>query len=170
MAHTGFVPCHNLHHQIIVAIHHSQPLPTSVFWWSNAAPMYSKLYACPTPSQFGQLSFVKCSDWPTIDELKCVGRLQWRLQRYSHWFLFHHSQLPSMQDEFCRITSFFKRFMLSTNGCLAQTSITIHISHLCYRISHRQSSTHTIPDKVTLFYFLFGFHHITEHTKHTTRV
>ncbi len=45
-----------------------------------------------------------------------------------------------------------------------------HTLHLRYLISRRQSSTHTIPDNITMFIFLFWFHCITKHTKHTTRV
>ncbi len=77
---------------------------------------------------------------------------------------FHHSQSPDVRDEFHRVSPFTKRFMSLTNGRLTQISITIHISHLRYCISCRQSMKHTVPDNVTLFTFLFRFHRITEHT------
>ncbi len=72
----------------IIRNHSPHDIFASVPWWCNAAPMCSKLYVFPTPLWFGRLSFVKCSDWPTMDELKCAGHPQSRLQWYSHWSLF----------------------------------------------------------------------------------
>ncbi len=66
-----------------------------------------------------RLSFVKCSDRRTIDELKCVWVIRnqgWDGIRID--LCSHHSQSPGMWDEFRQVSPFTKCLMPSTNGRL----------------------------------------------------
>ncbi len=179
MAHPGFIPCHNLCHQITVAIHHSQPLPTYLDPLSHLFLGEAMRPPCARNSTQAQL--LHDSDDCHLWNVQIVQQLtSWNVRVICNQgcngihidLCPQSSQSLDMRDEFRQVSPFIEHFISFTMVTLFrhQSPCTPRISIIVSATDNPRHAGHAAPYNVTLFCFLFGFHRITKHTKCTTRL